>query len=41
VACALLTGVILLRFRLWWVRAAAVLLLGLELWVIRQWLLFF
>ncbi|MGV6812424.1 MAG: cobalamin biosynthesis protein CobQ [Brevirhabdus sp.] len=39
--CVILTGVIVLRFRLWWVRLAALVLLALELWVIRQWLLFF
>jgi len=39
--CALLALLILTRFRLWRVRLAALALLGMEFWVIRQWVLFF
>lgn len=38
---AALTASIFWRFRLWWVRGAALGFLALELWVIRQWLIHF
>jgi len=40
-ACAGLTLVILTRFPTWWVRGVALMLIALEFWVIRQWLVHF